>query len=283
MGKSKKSGTAKRSREDRGKEGYGEIVVGTEEDRPIAVPPSFLAQRWDVRQQGDILEVGYGKGGDFPQYAALHLNDSYFRLNYGPSCGWGTSIILLPVLWEKGKSGPTQGSQISVDQCKVESTDFLLFFTGSIASLRVQGQLRLRPPKSNSISVLVKLSLDGKVTLDHHRTCEMFKPVMLSSMHVHVDKWDAKSAFVDRHSLSVPQGKWIIQPHTTGRTFGLRGGTSRWQTYGPAPTIQIALDEPMMITGWVTPSDDPNDDNVGFWAATDRMLRSWQYRITAKP
>jgi hypothetical protein len=130
--------------------------------------------------------------------------------------------------------------------------------------------------------VLVKLSLDGRVTLNHHRPFEMFKPVMLSSMHVAADKWDAESAFVDRQSFQVPERKWIIQPYATGRTFGLRGGTSRWQTCGPAPTIKIAFDTPMMITGWVTPSDDPNDDNIGFWAATDRMLRSWQYSIIAK-
>jgi len=242
-----------------------------------------LSCRWNLTQHEDILELGYGKGGDFPQYAALHLNDSYFRLNYGPGCGWGTSTILLPVFWETGKRGPTQGSRIRVEECKLEGRDCDLFFSGIIASLEAHGQLHLMAPRSDSISVLVRLSLDGKVTLNHHRSFEMFKPVMLSSMHIAADKWDAKSAFVGRQSFQVPDRKWIIQPCATGRTFGLRGGRSKWQTYGPAPTIQILLDKPMTITGWVTPSDDPNDDNIGFWAAPDGMLRSWQYRITAKP
>jgi hypothetical protein len=30
----------------------------------------------------------------------------------------------------------------------------------------------------------------------------------------------------------------------------------------------------MQITDWVTPSKDPNDDNFGFWAASDQMFLS---------
>jgi len=36
-------------------------------------------------------------------------------------------------------------------------------------------------------------------------------------------------------------------------------------------------------SGWVTPSNDPNDDNVGFWAASNQIIRSWQYTVIAKP
>jgi hypothetical protein len=32
----------------------------------------------------------------------------------------------------------------------------------------------------------------------------------------------------------------------------------------------------------VTPSGDPNDDNVGFWAAADAVPTAWQfYTLTA--
>ncbi len=50
-----------------------------------------------------------------------------------------------------------------------------------------------------------------------------------------------------------------------------------------APSIEVTLDEPMQITGWVTPSNDPNDDNVGFWAASNQIIQSWQYTVIAKP
>ena len=38
----------------------------------------------------------------------------------------------------------------------------------------------------------------------------------------------------------------------------------------------------MDITGWVTESTDPNDDNVGLWAAADEVLDSWEYVIYSR-
>ena len=68
---------------------------------------------------------------------------------------------------------------------------------------------------------------------------------------------------------------------TEGRVFGLRGGTSDWEIN--ASTIEVALAQPMQVTGWVTRSSNPNDDNVGFWAASDQIIRKWQYMVIAKP
>lgn len=58
---------------------------------------------WSVRQNGDIVEIAYGSGTDFPQDAALHLDSSYFRMNYGPDSGWGTSVIGAAVLLGAGQ------------------------------------------------------------------------------------------------------------------------------------------------------------------------------------
>jgi hypothetical protein len=54
---------------------------------------SAPTQSWSLRVRGTVLEVFYGTGGSAPQYAALHLDSSYFRLNYGPGSSWGTSVI----------------------------------------------------------------------------------------------------------------------------------------------------------------------------------------------
>jgi hypothetical protein len=128
------------------------------------------------------------------------------------------------------------------------------------------------------LSATISINVDGNLELDN-RPGEAFKPVMLSSMHISANMWDTKLAYVDSQSFEVPEEGWIIQPPTEGRVFGLQGGTSDWKTN--APTIEVTLDEPMQITGWVTPSSDPNDDNVGFWAASDQIIQSWRYKVIA--
>lgn len=45
-------------------------------------PDAATVQSWSVAQRGNIVEVGYGGGSDFPQYAAHHADSSYLRLNF---------------------------------------------------------------------------------------------------------------------------------------------------------------------------------------------------------
>lgn len=237
-------------------------------------PPS---KSWKVVERGSIVEVAYGSETDFPQYTALHLESGYFRMNYGPGSGWGTSIILLPSFWEKGIY--YQGAPISCTWI-TEGSELLLSFTGNISSLNISGNICIAPPTQNLLSATISINVDGNVDLDN-RPGEAFKPVMLSSMHISTNMWDTKLAYVDSQSFEIPEEGWIIQPPTEGRVFGLQGGTSDWKTN--APTIEVTLDEPIQITGWVTPSSDPNGDNVGFWAASNQIIRSWQYTVIAKP
>ena len=231
---------------------------------------------WSVSQNGNILEIAYGSGTDFPQYAALHLDSSYFRMNYGPDSGWGTSVILLPSFWEQGAYH--QGAPVTCDW-SVSGNDLLISISGTISQLQVQGTVRLSPPDVNSLHAQVTMTTTGSVQLDN-RPGEAFKPVMLSSMHISDDSWDAASAYVESQDLAIPGSGWIIQPPVSGTTFGLKGGTSQWKVN--APTIEITLEQSMPITGWVTSSADPSDDNVGFWAASDTVLTSWQYTIIAE-
>jgi hypothetical protein len=248
------------------------ILLSCSCDGPI--PPS---KSWKVIERGSIVEVAYGSETDFPQYAALHLESGYFRMNYGPVSGWGTSVILLPSFWEKGIY--YQGAPISYTW-RTEGSELLLSFTGNISSLNISGNICMAPPTQNLLSATISIDVDGNVELDN-RPGEAFKPVMLSSMHISTNMWDTQLAYVASQSFEVPEEGWIIQPPTEGRVFGLKGGTSDWKLN--APSIEVTLDQPMQITGWVTPSNDPNDDNVGFWAASNQIIRSWQYTVIAKP
>lgn len=231
---------------------------------------------WKVTQKGNILRVSYGSDSDYPQYAALHLDSSYFRMNYGPNLGWGTSVILLPSFWRKGNY--IQGAKID---CKWETVgaDIILAISGKIDGLNVTGIVRIIPPKEKMISAKVNINTSGDLVIDE-RHGEAFKLVMLSSMHISDDKWDSQTAYVDDKSFKLPESEWILEPPLSGLVFGLKGGSSDWKKN--APTIEVSLDRKRWITGWVTESKNPNDENIGFWAASDTILSSWEYTITAK-
>jgi hypothetical protein len=246
-------------------------------NRSNAATARTLANSWSVAQRGRIIEVGYGSDSDFPQFAALHTDSSFLRLNYGPRSAWGTSIILLPSFWFGGSY--YQGAPITVGW-RNETADLVMSFKGSISGLQAQGQIRLTPPGSNLISGTVMVKVDGDVKLDC-RPGEAFKPVVLSSMHISADHWDAQSAQVDSQSFQVPDRGWITQPPTFGRRLAMNAGSSVWKIN--APTLEIVMNEAREITGWKGDSFNPDDDNLSLWAATDQVLRFWEYTFTAKP
>ena len=239
-----------------------------------AIPNELRSTHWLVTEVDDELHIAYGSDVDFPQYGLLHLDSGFFRLNYGPASGWGTSVILLPALWSDGVYH--QGAPVDATW-QVEGAELILTVTGTIASLDVSLTVRLYPPVRNlRILADIEATIEGSAPLDH-RPGEAFKPVMLSSMHISATQWDTQAACAAAQSYAIHEDGWIIWPHVVDQTFGLIGGTSEWKVN--APSVLIELAEPMTITGWVTPSEDPNDDNVGFWAASDSVLSSWSYRI----
>jgi hypothetical protein len=137
--------------------------------------------------------------------------------------------------------------------------------------------VRLSPPAKNSLVAQVKtLSVTGNLTLDN-RPGEAFKPVMLCSMHVSPTQWDTRAAYVEGRLYNLPSSGWVVYPAKTASRFGLIGGSSSWKT--AAPTMEVVLRQPktLQVTGWVTYSTNPNDDNVGFWAASSQVLRFWEY------
>ncbi|MGC8782931.1 MAG: hypothetical protein ACP5RN_00885 [Armatimonadota bacterium] len=239
---------------------------------------SASAQTWLVRQRGTVLEIAYGSDSHFPQYAALHLDSGYFRTVYSPQSGWGTSVILMPAFWSGGRY--YQGAPVTTSW-RTEGSDLLLLISGTIASLRVSLEVRLSPPVQNGFIARVRtLSVTGNITLDN-RPGEAFKPVMLSSMHVSATQWDTRAAYIEGRIYNLPSSGWVIYPAKSASRFGLIGGTSSWKTNAPTMEVVLRQPKPLQVTGWVTYSTNPNDDNVGFWAASSQVLRQWQYTLRA--
>lgn len=242
-------------------------------------------ETWLVVPNGTELKFFFDDGENVSQYGALHLMSSYFRLVYGPASGWGTSIILLPVFWREGGKKPDQGAPINATW-KIVGRNLILYTNGMIAGLNVSSEVTISPPANNIITAIVETKIIGNVTLAV-RPEEAFKPIMLSSMHISATMWDTQAAYAGSKEYPLPNEGWIISPQTplVTRVFGLIGGTSedkKNQTIKGirnTPNIQIELDRPMQVTGWVNRSIDRNDDNVGYWASSDNVLPSWSYRI----
>jgi len=246
---------------------------------PLVFLPLLMGEEspWSISKNGQVLEIGYREGTSFFQYAALHLDSGYFRMVHSTDAGWGTSIIIPPAFWKDGVY--YQGAPVDVTW-EEKGNLLIIKLTGTLAGLAFNGQISLTPPADQSITANVTMSTSGNINVDV-RPGEAFKPAMLSSMHISSTVWDTSSAFAGSENYSIPSDGWIISPPVSQTIFGLTGGTSTWKTN--APTIEVVLDRSLSITGWVTPSGDPNDDNVGFWAASTDVLTSWSYTITARP
>ncbi len=275
-----------------GKSGYNsysstvEVVADTTVIKDIAMTSGTL-KYWTVNTNTstNIMEISYGDETSSPQYAALHKNSGYFRLIPTTDSGWGTSVVIVPSFWEETLSadvGKTpvyhQGTPITVTY-KTQGDDLLFNYSGTIYGLSFIGTILLNPPANDAITATVDVTTTGDINLAD-KPDEAFKPVMLSSMHESSTIWDCSEAFIGSNTYPIPTSGWIVSPAVSNTQFGLKGGTCEWKTN--APTIEININQAMPATGWVTESTDPNDDNVGFWAASDQVLRSWSYTITSK-
>lgn len=246
---------------------------------PLKNPAAILTKikSWNVVQNDQIVEINYGSGFDFPQYAALHTDSGFLRLNYGKHSGWGTSIILLPSFWSSGRYH--QGAPITTSW-RNHGSRLFISFVGSIGGLLTQGEIVLQPPAANLISGSVTFRLDGCVRLDQ-RPGEAFKPVVLSSMHISANQWDASSTQVGSRTFEISSDGWLIEPSISSRFFGFRAGSSQWKN--EAPTVEILLREEMQIAGWKAQSSNPNDDNISLWAASDELVPFFHYGFAIKP
>ena len=182
-----------------------------------------------------------------------------------------------------------QGAPVNAEWIE-DGDQLVLSISGTISGLTVRGQVRLDPPQKKSLTASVSMETEGNVSLAP-KPFEAFKPVFLSSMHVTNSLWDTQGALAASSIYPIPESGWIIYPPISmtpnwywwRRELSLIGGTSDWTIN--APTISVRIDQPrdtsFDVTGWVTPSSDPNDDNVAFGAASNKVLPSWGYTITA--
>jgi uncharacterized protein YjbI with pentapeptide repeats len=266
------------------------------------------AIKWEVIEAGNILLIAYNAGTTLPQYGALDLDNSALRLGWydpsSPQSGWGTSLILLPALWSQTScsqsKGYCQGAPVSVSYQiasgqytlitadipigQVADQNLILSIQGTIAGLQVTSQVNLSPPAPKKpISAYITTQVKGNVVLDTNQPSGSFEPIVLNSMHISSTQWDSQRAYAEAQffDLPFPGDTWIIQPPaiTPHQKFGLLGGTSSWKTN--APSVEVQLEQPlaMPVTGWVTKSSNPDEDNVGFWCASNKVLPSWSYTL----
>jgi hypothetical protein len=240
----------------------------------LAACPARAA--WTFSQQGTVLQVHHVSALGSPQVFALHLDSSYYRLNTGPGCGWGTSVVLWPSYWSGGNL--YQGGTVLRYIVTPQGPDLLIKLMGRVGTLNCKGSILLSPPSGPSIKASVTMNVSGNVLLDN-RPNEAFKPVFLSSMHVGSRQWDSYNVVTDVGIGWFPSSGWALPSPHTSRKIQLTGGNSDWKLN--APTITVTLDEPRAVTGWVTPSTNPNDDNVGIWCATSFVDPSYTYEVKA--
>lgn len=240
---------------------------------------------WSIRRKPrhpSIVEVVFGEEGNKAQVAALHTRSSYFRMTCANSA-WGTSVVLMPVVWVHGRPGPTQGAPITLTTVTNCGEALCIEFAGKIEGLGVIGEMRILAPSETRIQAFVSITVSGDTPLNEKHVSEAFKLVMLSSMHLSDNFFDTHHAMVGQEAIDIPVANlWIVHPPRRAATFGLVGGTSQWQRGRPAPTVIIDFPKPVAVEGYVAfPDHKANSDHVALWAASPHVSRDWQYQITA--
>ena len=146
--------------------------------------------QWTVRDDGRILSVFYTKGLHPRQYAAFHYDSSYFRL-VAPNTTWGTSVIVFPMFWTGGAY--YHGVFVSTSH-QIKGENIEISFSGEAAGLRAYGTITISPPNNDTIAAAVSVTTEGEISIDAGMSHEAFKPVMLSSMRIDENLWDADFA-----------------------------------------------------------------------------------------
>ncbi len=77
----------------------------------------------------------FGSDVNFPEYVSLNTTSGYVRFNYGPTSGWGASVVLLPTFWTVDDAGTkayhqkissfSADPELTCDKARIE-------FTGTI-------------------------------------------------------------------------------------------------------------------------------------------------------
>ena len=239
-----------------------------------------------------------------PQVAILYAS-GFVRLKQNadpaPSIPFGTSVVLGPSYWPLGAAQEEYNpdlAQLAIDTTELPTGPLRLSAVGVNEDFDVAYQMALPPPRDRQtrLHVVQSYTANGAVTVDPARfaAAEGFKLVQLSSMFVdpddtcddgHTECHDSDAAryiaadgarrqvaFAD---LALPS-LVFPSPPPLGTTWldALHGDDASWQ--GNTPNVRVALDflpagagRTVTPQGWIEPTTDPNDDNVGLWLHDD--------------
>jgi hypothetical protein len=252
-------------------------------------PPSSA---WSYTDRGDIIEIGYQVvRGHFPQIAAIHRENGALRLTYLPSGGWGTCVYPF-AFWEGGRF--IRGERVMLAHFVAEKNhpeNLLVRLVGHNADII----LRIPPPQPGVTRAEIAVKLVRQPAVDQRNMPgEAFQLVHLGSMHLSDTQWDSRYAYVDGPPRDLPQNRYalvvarrpfpsagfIFENFKAGNLFGLEGGDSNWEPNAPA--VEVKMDRPVKINGWVTPANNPDQENIALWGGLDKPVASWSYTITAR-
>ena len=238
--------------------------------------------QWSAVTSSNPITFSFGSGTTFPEYVALDTCSGYIRFVYSTSSAWGSSIILPPAFWTDDELYH-QGAPINT-QININCERLQILLTGTLAGLSFSGTLTILPPGNNQITASVSMTTGGPVTLATDHPWEAFKPVMISTMYESSTVWDADYAIIGTiigsDTYPLPTSGWVVSSPVAATHFGVVGGSSSWKTNAPTVVIDLAGVSSPLVTGWMTQSADPNDDNGSLWAATTEVQSSWSYDIT---
>ena len=233
--------------------------------------------RWAASASANSITLYFGSGTTFPEYVTIDTCSSYTRFVYGPLGGWGSSVILAPVFWTA--DGLQQAKYINT-QIYTTCDQALIVLAGTLAGLSFSGTLSIDAPANDKLTAHVSMTTSGTVTLATDRPWEAFKPVMISTMYESSTVWDADYATIGNDTYPLSTSGWVVSSPVATTHFGVVGGDSSWKANAPTVAIDLAGVSSPLVTGWMTQSADPNDDNGSLWAATTDVQSSWSYDIT---
>ncbi|HEY3781033.1 MAG TPA: hypothetical protein VGL56_08125 [Fimbriimonadaceae bacterium] len=239
-----------------------------------------FGQTWSEQVvNNNSLQIYWNLNGQAVQYGVIDLTSGYMRMNYGPGSGWATSVDVMPCFWSGGNL--YQGYPVTAAY-SVSGSNLVVRLLGTMQGLTTIAAVTFYPPYLNRFCAMVSATTSGTVALDN-RPGEAFKPIFLSSMNDSATSWDSKSTFAGTTVANYPNttGGWIIPgPSAVSATsWGVVGGTSAWKTN--APTISVTSTAAYPIAGYMSQDSNPNDDNVGFWASSTTVPKSWIFTVTA--
>ncbi len=223
----------------------------------------------------DAVEVFYNQD----QVAVLHPYSGYFRMVYGPSAGWGTSIVVLPIYWGMKREKPEfyQGANApgltgEAVLSKDPSQGIVLKITqAKVGELAVEGTITIHPPgkdcsggrKNNCIRADVFMKVINPDARLGQVNAHAFKPVFLSSMHMDENNWDSTKVTIGENQwpfnvaaaqadaqlkeIETRGGKIaserksvpIFDAPNPTNKMVLNGGTSKWKANAPSVSIDF--------------------------------------------